>query len=137
MDNPDTNRQAGDRRAAGRRKNRRRDHSRARNKGNKDRTNIRTDSIRANPSNTASPNPILGPNPSPILPNPNPNHVRASPSRRGSRFRESCGRTLHREILPLREIPILRGTRCHETRCRRGIPFRLGSHSRREIRRHR
>ncbi len=132
MDNLDTSRQAEDRRAEGRRKKRRRDHSWARNKPSATTgrsTHIRRDTrIRANP-NTASPSPGPSPNPSPILPN--PNRVRASPGRRGSRLRESRGRTLHREILPLREIPFLRGTRCHETRCRRGSPFRPGSRSRR------
>ena len=120
MDNLDTGRQAEDRRAEGRRKKRRRDHSWARNKPSATTgrsTHIHTDTrIRANPNRASLPN---------------PNRVRASPDRRGSHHRESRGRILHREILPLREIPFLRGTRCHETRCRRGIPFRPGSRSRR------
>ncbi len=118
MDHLDTSRQVEDRRAEGRRKNRSRDHSWARNKptATTGRTHIRMDTrIRANP-NTASPS--RSPNPNPSLPN--PNRVRPSPGRRGSRYRESRGRTLHREI------PFLRG-----------IPFRLGSRSRRETRRHR
>ena len=135
-DNLDTTRQVEDRRPQGRRKNRSRGHSWARNKwsATTGRSHIRSHShmdtrirIRANPNNTASPS--RSPNPSPILPN--PNRVHGSSGRRGSRYRESRGRTIHRETLTLRGSPFLRGTSCHETRCR------LGSRSRRETRRHR
>ena len=138
MDNLDTSRHAEDQRAEGRRKNRSRDHSWARNKpsATTGRNHIRMDTrIRANihkasPSQNRSPTPN---HPNPDLANPNlvlpnrvrPNRVRPSPGRRGSRFHESRGRTLHREIL------FLRGTRCHETRCRRRSPFRPGGRSRR------